>query len=99
MTRSEIEPRPPAPRADALTTMLRGGRLDAIAELGNSFKILSSVEGFKKRIQSWIEALTFRPHNVCFNADVIFKIVICDLLHDYNVIAYTHLLSILRVSI
>ncbi len=28
LTRSGIEPRPPAPRADSLTTMLRGGGHD-----------------------------------------------------------------------
>ncbi len=41
VTRSGIEPRPPAPRADALTTRLCGGSLDAVGLCVRNLKYLA----------------------------------------------------------
>ncbi len=46
LTRSGIEPRPPAPQADALTTVLRrggveqGGQSESVFELGTSSRLV-----------------------------------------------------------
>ncbi len=40
MTRSGIEPRPPAPRADALTTVLRGGGRIYLEDIGGTYAVI-----------------------------------------------------------